>query len=63
MTTRKKYPKEFKLDAISLVLEQKYKLSGSPILSQENMPWPAFPKHFRFSSKTTKRAPTKSIEI
>ena len=24
MTTRKKYPKEFKLDAISLVLEQEY---------------------------------------
>ena len=24
MTVRKKYPKEFKLDAISLVLEQKY---------------------------------------
>lgn len=24
MTTRKKYPKEFKLDAISLVLEQGY---------------------------------------
>jgi len=24
MTTRKKYPKEFKLDAISLVLEQNY---------------------------------------
>jgi hypothetical protein len=24
MTTRKKYPKEFKLDAVSLVLEQEY---------------------------------------
>ena len=24
MTTRKKYPKEFKLDAISLVLDQEY---------------------------------------
>lgn len=27
MTTRKKYPKEFKLDAISLVLEQGYSRS------------------------------------
>jgi transposase len=24
MTTRKQYPKEFKLDAVSLVLEQEY---------------------------------------
>ena len=27
MTTRKKYPKEFKLDAISLVLDQEYSRS------------------------------------
>ncbi len=27
MTIRKKYPKEFKLDAISLVLEQGYKVT------------------------------------
>jgi transposase len=29
MTTRKKYPKEFKLDAISLVLEQEYTKSAA----------------------------------
>ena len=30
MTTRKKYPKEFKLDAISLVLDQGYTRTEAP---------------------------------